>query len=323
MGFLQQFLSYNRICIQCHNDPDSDTLASAFGVYCYLKAHGVDAFLVYGGKKSIKKGGTKMLVNECAIHIENVHSISDFDLLLLVDCQYGQGNVETFPADNIAIIDHHMQVVEPKDSYLIKSDYQSCSAIVYELLCEEGYPVKENEALCIALLYGLYIDTSCFSDLFHEEDIAMKNALYKQQPLFERLTKASMSVAELLIASDALYNHYFDVERHFSIVEALTCEAAVLGIIGDFMIQVDEVYLSFAYTQTGIGYQISLRTCHQNLPANQIAAYICDGIGNGGGHEKKAGGVILAEKLRAKYGDKSIHDVINMLLCRYVDEHMK
>ena len=322
MGFLQRLLSYKKICIQCHNDPDADAIASAYGVYCYLQAHNVEARICYGGPHKIKKGGTKLMVSECGIPINHVEGITDFDLLLLVDCQYGQGNVERFPADEVAIIDHHMQMVDDKESYIIKSKYQSCATIIWEMLKEENFPIKENSNLVIALLYGLYIDTSCFADLFNPTDMEMRTELFCEQPLFDRLTKSSMSVAELLVASDAMYNHYFDVERHFAIVEALTCEQTVLGIIGDFMIQVDAVLLSFTYTQSNAGYQISLRTCHEKLPANRIAAYVCEGIGNGGGHARKAGGRILKEKMQQKYGDKSIFEVIDMLLCRYIDENV-
>lgn len=37
MGFLNQLLKYKNICIQCHNSPDADALAAAYGVYTYLK----------------------------------------------------------------------------------------------------------------------------------------------------------------------------------------------------------------------------------------------------------------------------------------------
>ena len=36
MSFLKQLLAYKRICIQCHNNPDADAVASVFGVYRYL-----------------------------------------------------------------------------------------------------------------------------------------------------------------------------------------------------------------------------------------------------------------------------------------------
>ena len=102
-------------------------------------------------------------------------------------------------------------------------------------------------------------------------------------------------------------------------MEALNCEQAVLGIIGDFMILVDTIYLSFAYTEAGAGYQISIRTCHEKLEANKIAAFVCDGIGGGGGHSNKAGGRIIKEKMQEEYGDKSVFDVVQMRLCEYID----
>ena len=37
---LKEFLKYDDIVIQCHDNPDADALASGFGVYVYLKAHG-------------------------------------------------------------------------------------------------------------------------------------------------------------------------------------------------------------------------------------------------------------------------------------------
>jgi len=261
------------------------------------------------------------MVRECEIPIQYVDSLPECDLLLLVDCQYGQGNTTVFPAENIMIIDHHIRVVEDKEQYLIKSDYQSCSTIIYELLLEEGYQVKEDDSLAVVLLYGLYIDTACFADLYKSADKEMQAALFNEQPLFERLMKSSMSVGEVMIASDAMLNHYFDVDYRFAIVEALKCEQSVLGIIGDFMIQVDIVFLSFTYTETGVGYQISLRSCHEKLPANEIAAYVCKDIGGGGGHKKKAGGQIQKEKMKNKYGDKCIFDVVNLLITQYMIEN--
>jgi len=321
MGFFKKLLSYKKICIQCHNNPDSDAIASAFGVYRYLKSNDIEASIIYSGKQAFKKNAIKMMVRECEIPIQYVDSLPECDLLLLVDCQYGQGNTTVFPAENIMIIDHHIRVVEDKEQYLIKSDYQSCSTIIYELLLEEGYQVKEDDSLAVALLYGLYIDTACFADLYKSADKEMQAALFNEQPLFERLMKSSMSVGEVMIASDAMLNHYFDVDYRFAIVEALKCEQSVLGIIGDFMIQVDIVFLSFTYTETGVGYQISLRSCHEKLPANEIAAYVCKDIGGGGGHKKKAGGQIQKEKMKNKYGDKCIFDVVNLLITQYMIEN--
>lgn len=135
--------------------------------------------------------------------------------------------------------------------------------------------------------------------------------------------KSSMSVAELMIASDAMFHHYLDIEKHFAIVEALKCEQAVLGIIGDFVIRTDIIFLSFTYTEAGTGYQISIRSCHEDYLANEVAVYVCREIGNGGGHKRKAGGYIQQEKLESKYGKKPIFDVVNFLLCEYINNQQQ
>ena len=189
----------------------------------------------------------------------------------------------------------------------------------YKKICIQCHNNPDSDALAIALLYGLYIDTSCFDDLYKSADKAMKEALFEGQPVLDCLMKSNMSVAELMIANDAMFNHYLDIDRRFVIVEALKCEQAVLGIIGDFIIHTDVVFLSFTYTEAENGYRISIRSCHEDYAANEIAAYVCREIGNGGGHLKKAGGYIQQEKMENKYGKMTIFDVVNSLLCEYID----
>ena len=322
MGFLKRLLDYKKVYIQCHDNPDADALASAFGVYRYLQSQGKDVSIIYGGAEEIKKSATRMLVKECGIPAEYTHSIEEDSFLLLVDCQYGATNVEKFIAIHVAMIDHHVRTLEETENCFIKDNYQCCCTIVYELLKEEGYCVKGDEVLSIAFLYGLYTDTACFADLFRSEDMEMRKELYEDYDLFDRLTKSNMSVAELLIATDAMYNHYFDPTYRYAIVSALKCEQTILGVIGDFIIQVDAINLSFAYSEADAGYRISLRSCDEKYPANEIAAYVCEGIGGGGGHRKKAGGQIVREKMIEKYGTDDMFNVVNHLLRKYLEEHL-
>lgn len=119
-----------------------------------------------------------------------------------------------------------------------------------------------------------------------------------------------MMVGELMIASDAMYHHFFDIEKKFAVISALRCDQAVLGIIGDFVIQVDIVLVCFAYTSVNGGYQISVRSCDDQISAGKLAAYVCEGIGSGGGHAKKAGGRISEKLLEEKYGKIDLFDFI-------------
>lgn len=310
MSFLQQFLEYESICIQCHNNPDPDTLAAALGVYTYLTEYGVKAQIIYGGSEKVKKKNLKYMIEECQIPITYVSQLPQTQLLLLVDCQYGQGNVQMFPAPEVAQIDHHPKRQNAIEKELVDTSYQSCSTMIWELLEQEGYPVAQNQKLCIALQYGLYTDTASYSDLYKKHDVAMREALGEEYAQLEWLKKSCMTVAELMIAGDALHNFYFDTEKRFVVIPAVHCQQAVLGMIGDMAIQVDIARISVAYTDAGNGYQLSIRSCDRKVPANDVMEYICEKIGSGGGHADKAGGRISHDNLQKVYGNMDIEDVI-------------
>lgn len=317
MHFLQSLLPYRRVCIQCHDRPDADTLAAAYAAYRYLSAQGAQVRLVYGGPDPIRKSSTRLMVEGCGIPVEHTDTLPPCDLLLLVDCQLGLGNVHPFRAEHIAIIDHHIPMVEADGPTCIRNDRQSCSTLLWEMLEEEGFPL--DEALSVALLYGLFTDTACFADLYAPRDVAMRQALYRGQPLFERLAKSNMTLEELRIAGDAIQNHFYDPVRRCAVAEVLRCDQAVLGIIGDFMIQVDVVDMTFSYAQAAGGFQISVRTCREDLRADRIAHYVCRDIGSGGGHARKGGGYIQEDRCAQVFGDTPLFEVIYGRICRFLD----
>ena len=302
MGFLNQLLKYKKVCIQCHDCPDADALAAAYGVYTYLKLHDIKASIIYGGEREIQKKDLLYMLNICEIPAEYVEELPDTELLLLVDGQYGQGNVYHFDADNIVVIDHHMPFMKKTPQTLIDNSYQSCSTIVWELLKEEGYDVKANR--------GLYTDTSSYVDLYKKNDIAMRDELRDDYPELERLKKSCMSLEDLMIAGEALHHAYFDQDKQYLLISAMHCEQSVLGIIGDMAIKVDVAKISIAYTDIDSGYQISVRSADRDYLANEVAAKLCDGIGKGGGHMDKAGGVISRDCISEQYAGWEIADII-------------
>lgn len=187
MGFLQQFLHYKKIYIQCHNNPDADTLASAYGAYCFFTDRGIEAEMVYGGAQKVKKYNIKYMIKHCGIPIRYTDELpGDAELLLVIDGQYGQGNVQKLEAPVIAVIDHHPVVMEENERVWIKSSYQSCSTIIWELLEEEHYPVKQIKRFvlpcCTAclrtlLLFMTYTGKKIFKCgwSFQENSLCLKN----------------------------------------------------------------------------------------------------------------------------------------------------
>ena len=68
----------------------------------------------YSGPKKIEKYNLLYMVEHCEIPIHHVNELPETELLLIVDSQYGQGNVEKFNAPEIAVIDHHICVQNHK-----------------------------------------------------------------------------------------------------------------------------------------------------------------------------------------------------------------
>lgn len=93
--------------VQCHDNPDADALAGGYGIYCYLKARGNKVRFVYGGRYPIKKSNLAPMVSELKLPVEHVDNLEAPELLVTVECQYGQGNVTRFDAGKVAVIDHH------------------------------------------------------------------------------------------------------------------------------------------------------------------------------------------------------------------------
>ena len=60
-----------------------------------------------------------------------------------------------------------------------------------------------------------------------------------------------------------------------------------------------DVCLVFAVLQNGV--KLSIRSCDEDIKANELAAKICMGIGSGGGHHIKAGGFIQLNLLTKEY----------------------
>ena len=57
-----------------------------------------------------------------------------------------------------------------------------------------------------------------------------------------------------------------------------------------------------------------------NLPASDLAEYVSRGIGSGGGHINKAGGMIMKQMLAKQYPQAEIEEVLRKRLQQYISE---
>lgn len=300
---LRELTRFDNIVIQCHDNPDADAVAAGFGIYRYLQGQKKQVKLIYGGREKIHKANLLLMVEALDIPIQHQEEPLDAELLVTVDCQYGEGNVTHFDAGQVAVIDHHIDMGHGADFKDIRSGYGSCSALVWQLLGQEGYDLGEDKDLATALYYGLYMDTNSLSEISHPVDRDLRDCVKFHEGLILKLRNTNLSLEEMRIAADALRSYEYQEEGHFAIVKTQPCDPNILGFISDLMLQVDIVDLCVIYCELPYGIKLSVRSCVRTVRASELAEFLVQGVGNGGGHAQKAGGFIPKTNLELMAAD--------------------
>lgn len=313
---LKDLLQYNDIIIQCHNFPDADAVASGFGVYRYLCLNGKKPRLIYSGPQKISKPNMLIMIEKLEIPIEYVEQLEYTpELLVTVDCIYGESNVKKFPAENIAVIDHHIcgNDISLPELCEIRSSYGSCSSVIAKLFEDEKINVNAESNLATALYYGLFMDTNAFSEIGHPADKDLRDFACFDNNLINLLRNSNLTHREMEIAGEALNHCRYDDKYGTAIVEARPCDPNILGFIGDLLIQVSTVDHCIVYCHLNTGYKLSVRSCTYKINASELAQYITENVGGGGGHSAKAGGFISSPDIT----ENNVEEFIYSRICSY------
>ena len=311
---LSDLTAYDPVTVQCHDNPDADALASGYALYAYFKEAGKEVRLIYSGRSEIRKSNLCLMLEHLDIPAEYVKRADDLlkdmpshrlpGLLITVDCQYGAGNVTKIPAEHVAVIDHHQIEIPDMEMCEINPELGSCSTLVWDMMRRERAETIDgiiDKKIGTALYYGLYSDTNQFSEIYNPLDMDMREALPCEKSLIKLFRNSNLSLHELEIAGVALIRHIYNDDYHYAIIKSQPCDPNVLGLISDFLLQVAEIYVCVVYNQLEEGYKFSVRSCIREVQANELAAFLADGVGSGGGHHEKAGGFISMFRYEEAY----------------------
>ena len=322
---LSELLAFNDIVIQCHDNPDADALASGYALKWYFEKCGKSARFIYRGRNRIGKSNLVIMLEELEIPVTYEPDFwEEPELLITVDCQYGQRNVTTTPAKNVAVIDHHQVTVEVPSLSEVRSSIGSCSTVVWDMIQAEGLDVRENKFLSTALYYGLYTDTNKLSELSHPLDRDMTDALVVNRSLITKMSNSNISLNELKITGKAIFDYEYDTKNRVLILKVDKCDPNILGVISDFSMETTEVDVCLAYYVSSAEVKFSVRSCIREVHANELAAFLAEGIGGGGGHLTKAGGTARPEKLEQLgliEDGMDVVDCVHELFTKRMDEY--
>jgi len=307
-----------KVLIMVHDNPDPDSIASAFALkYIFKKTMGVQSVITYGGM--IGRSENKNMVQ--LLDIDMIHNSKinprNYSIIAFVDCQPYSGNVHLNKGITASIvIDHHPIRKQTLSAEFIdvRKEMGSTSTIMTQYIRTLG--LKIDSKVATALVYGIKTDISGTGRISSEIDERAFAFLYPYI-LQKKLAK---------IENPKLPREYFN-ELYSILKSAMIHEDAVIAkvekigwpeMIGEFadeLIRIEGIRWCLCYGRHNGSILFSIRTTRSNHMAGVLANKRCHGIGTGGGHETYAAGRIdLAQAL------KKVKDPEETLLRRFLRE---
>lgn len=297
INFIEQLSPLNRVIIQAHDFPDHDAVSSAYGLAHLLAHFGIKTLIVYNGE--IDRISLSNLIQWLDIPILHcsVAQLTPEDKIITIDGCIGEKNVTDMPGDEIAVIDHH-NVHTNKALWFkdIRPHYGATATIIFEYY--QLLNIKMPSPVATALLVGLNIDTAnmtrgfCEADLkafveFNQiADLNLVNDILRNTLLHEELSNFEAAFKDLKV-----------IGRIASVFLPSPCPKNMLGIVGDFLLSVNEFDIVIVAVKQSSGLQLSFRSECRKVDVGSLARDVLNNTnrGFGGGHRHMAGGLVLPE----------------------------
>ncbi len=280
------------VYIQTHNFPDHDAVAAAFALQYLLAREQIETELIYEGE--IQRSSLAMMIEELGIDIR--HSsfwpLVESDKIVVVDGCKGNKNVTDLIGDEVGVIDHH-QVIKPEDVPFadIRPDFGSCCTVVYTYFGELNFEIPQPVAT--ALMIGINMDTAlltrgvgttdieAYADLYGRADMQLVNSILRNQVQTRDLAFFKVALERVRIHETLAFCYFPE-----------GCNQNLLGILGDFFLSLVEVDFVALCARNGERINFSLRSEVEGWNSAKIIQQVLAGIGFGGGHFDRAGGIV-------------------------------
>jgi nanoRNase/pAp phosphatase (c-di-AMP/oligoRNAs hydrolase) len=291
------------LLIVSHDNPDPDTLASAFALRdLILRDHKAEITIGFSG--IVGRAENRAMITHLDIPLRRLEELdaSDYEAIILVDSQQKTGRF-SLPGNVApdAIIDHHP--MRPESRKVAFHDIQSKIGATSTILTQ--YYISKNleidSRVATALLYGIKSDTRDLGRETSEHDLEAYLHLYPRANL--RLL-SKIEYAELPPAYFKVYDTAID--------NAVMFDGAIVSFIGD--IANPDMVAEMADTLVRLegatcalvgGYHkkqifLSVRTKDAEVNAGKLVQRVVGKLGASGGHGSMSAGRIRLDSTSDK-----------------------
>ena len=299
--FIRALSSHKEVIIVTHNNPDPDAIAAGWAVRELISRRlKTPVRLIAGG--DVIRAENRLMLEVLNPPLELIKHLQPNSLagIVLVDCNIGMTNhiateVHTSPT---AVIDHHNagKKIKRLNYSDIRSNAAATASITASYLREQG--IEPNPKLATAILYAIETETAGGESAYSSLDLSIITWLTPRadRKLLAEIRHAPVEqtyYAEITLAfqNSRIYDDtVFCILPHASSPE-------IVAEVADLLIRCNTINRVFCGAVVRADMYISVRTTESGGNATELVRVILKGLGNGGGHSRRAGGrIILSPK---------------------------
>jgi nanoRNase/pAp phosphatase (c-di-AMP/oligoRNAs hydrolase) len=292
---LASLAPFPRLVVVSHVNPDADALASMLGMKALLDhcLPGKNVILTCDGM--IARAENRAMVEQIPIPIRPVEEVAiDHDTaVVMVDSQPHTGRRASEAHVPRAVIDHHetggvLTGVFFRD---IRPHLGATSTMVTGYLLERHVPVRPRQAT--ALVYGIESETSGYPREASSLDDGALVWLFPRadKDLLALIRNPKLPQSHFATFQHALANAFIYRDLVVSWCGVVT-QPDIIAEIADFFVRFDQVNWALAVGRFDDLLKLSVRVSDLGGRSGEILREVVDGLGNAGGHDKRAGGAI-------------------------------
>jgi nanoRNase/pAp phosphatase (c-di-AMP/oligoRNAs hydrolase) len=313
------------LVVVSHVNPDPDSLASMLGLKALFESAqpGKSVMLTVDGM--IARAENRAMVELIPIPLVPVEevSITPATGVIMVDSQPRTGRRKSEAAAPQAVIDHHetggdLSGVRYQD---IRTHLGATSTMVTEYLIEQKVLVPPE--LATALLYGIESETTGYPREASSLDDGALVWLFPRanKDLLARIRNPKLPQSHFATFQNALVNAFLYRDLIVSWCGEVT-QPDIIAEIADFFVRFDQVNWALAIGLFGGHLKLSLRASGLGGRAGELLRQVVNGMGTAGGHDKRAGGMIVLGDPGPDGIDRTLKTVRHRLLAELrIDEH--
>jgi nanoRNase/pAp phosphatase (c-di-AMP/oligoRNAs hydrolase) len=287
-------LGQTPVVIQTHDFPDHDAAASAFALGRLLSLRGCKTHLVYRGP--IRSFSLQTMISELKIPLTLIGDMAPEELrtvpCIIVDGNPLNSNARPATDHLFGVVDHHPHTEYPGCPFVdVRTDFGSCAALVAGYWEAAGLTPDRDTAT--ALLMGIEMDTDFLSRRVSRFDLAALHRLFftGDWEFATRVIKTSLSKADIPAFEKAVAHARFHRQMLFALI-GLDTTQEVISILADFFLRFREVLITVIIENQGASRHVSVRSRDPSVSAAALIREALAGIGQGGGHDYMAGGLL-------------------------------